>query len=267
MDFVEFTSDGHYMLEKDYTALKSKENEEQIELRRLRTENRLLRQRIDNLEKESASLADRLIQDQVTRAQEAEETFMLKNQFASNRQHLADTQRKLQEADELILEIKERTECISEATTLDDNIAQHLVQQLQEELISVRLKDAETSALIKEMKIKIKELEDTNLRLQRAPSNDVQHLQEELIAVKLREAEANLSLKELRQRVNELDQYWEKHVQTMSSANAVGGKNSKHEFRALQDELMTVKIREAQSLSDLKEMKQKVMELETQVKT
>lgn len=234
------------------------------QLVRLRTENRLLRQRIDNLEKESASLADRLIQDQVTRAQEAEETFMLKNQFASNRQHLADTQRKLQEADELILEIKERTECISEATTLDDNIAQHLVQQLQEELISVRLKDAETSALIKEMKIKIKELEDTNLRLQRAPSNDVQHLQEELIAVKLREAEANLSLKELRQRVNELDQYWEKHVQTMSSANAVGGKNSKHEFRALQDELMTVKIREAQSLSDLKEMKQKVMELETQ---
>lgn len=251
-------------LEKDYTALKSKENEEQIELRRLRTENRLLRQRIENLEKESASLADRLIQDQVTRAQEAEETFMLKNQFASNKQQLAETQRKLQEANELILEIKERTECISEATTLDDNIAQHLVQQLQEELISVRLKDAETSALIKEMKIKIKELEDTNLQLQRAPSNDVQHLQEELIAVKLREAEANLSLKELRQRVNELDQYWEKHVQTMSSANAASSKNSKHEIRVLQDELMTVKIREAQSLSDLKEMKQKVMELETQ---
>ena len=33
---------------------------------------------------------------------------MLKNQFASNKQQLADTQRKLQEADELILEIKER---------------------------------------------------------------------------------------------------------------------------------------------------------------
>lgn len=59
----------------------------------------------------------------------------------------------------------------------------------------------------------------------------------------------------------------QKHVQTMSSANAASSKNSKHEIRVLQDELMTVKIREAQSLSDLKEMKQKVMELETQVKT
>ncbi|RUS91206.1 hypothetical protein EGW08_001012 [Elysia chlorotica] len=43
-------------LEKEYTALKTKENEDQIELRRLRTENRLLRQRIENLEKVEARL-------------------------------------------------------------------------------------------------------------------------------------------------------------------------------------------------------------------
>ncbi|GAB1599351.1 EVI5-like protein isoform X1 [Argonauta hians] len=251
-------------LEKDYTALKSKENEEQIELRRLRTENRLLRQRIENLEKESASLADKLIQDQVTRAQEAEETFILKNQLASGKQHLLDTQKKLQEAEKLISEIKERTESINVATVLDDKIAQHLVQQLQEELISVRLKDNETAAVIKDMKVKIKELEDTNQMLQRAPSNDVQHLQEELIAVKLREAEANLSLKELRMKVNELDQFWEKHCKNNFSPNVPEMKNCKHEVRILQEELMTVRIREAQSLSALKEMKQKVMELETQ---
>ncbi|XP_029641770.1 EVI5-like protein isoform X2 [Octopus sinensis] len=251
-------------LEKDYTALKSKENEEQIELRRLRTENRLLRQRIENLEKESASLADKLIQDQVTRAQEAEETFILKNQLASGKQQLHETQRKLQEADKLISEIKERTDSINVATVLDDKIAQHLVQQLQEELISVRLKDNETAAVIKDMKVKIKELEDTNQMLQRAPSNDVQHLQEELIAVKLREAEANLSLKELRMKVNELDQFWEKHCKNNFSPNVSEVKNCKHEVRILQEELMTVRIREAQSLSALKEMKQKVMELETQ---
>ena len=35
-------------------------------------------------------------------------------------------------------------------------------------------------------------------------------------------------------------------------------------MRELQDELMMVRLREAESLADLKEMKQKVMELETQ---
>ncbi|NXT89926.1 EVI5L protein, partial [Anhinga rufa] len=49
-------------LEKEYAAIKNKEMEEQIEIKRLRTENRLLKQRIETLEKESAALADRLIQ-------------------------------------------------------------------------------------------------------------------------------------------------------------------------------------------------------------
>ncbi|XP_027563882.1 EVI5-like protein, partial [Neopelma chrysocephalum] len=49
-------------LEKEYTQIKNKEMEEQIEIKRLRTENRLLKQRIETLEKESAALADRLIQ-------------------------------------------------------------------------------------------------------------------------------------------------------------------------------------------------------------
>ncbi|KAG8574457.1 hypothetical protein GDO81_009189 [Engystomops pustulosus] len=38
-------------LEKEYAAIKSKEMEEQIEIKRLRTENRLLKQRIETLEK------------------------------------------------------------------------------------------------------------------------------------------------------------------------------------------------------------------------
>ena len=49
-------------LEKEYTSMKCKEKEDEIELRRLRTENQLLRQRIDTLENESSQLADRLIQ-------------------------------------------------------------------------------------------------------------------------------------------------------------------------------------------------------------
>ena len=54
---------------QEYTSMKCKEKEDEIELRRLRTENSLLRQRIDLLETESSDLADRLIQGQVTRAE------------------------------------------------------------------------------------------------------------------------------------------------------------------------------------------------------
>ena len=53
-------------MEKEYTTMKTKEKEDEIELRRIRTENRLLRQRVDLLEQESCNLADRLIQGQVS---------------------------------------------------------------------------------------------------------------------------------------------------------------------------------------------------------
>ncbi|XP_076436734.1 EVI5-like protein isoform X2 [Babylonia areolata] len=275
---VRYNSKKLKKLEKDYTALKSKENEEQIELRRLRTENRLLRQRIENLEKveakllrqheESASLADRLIQDQVTRAQEAEESYALKNQLSITRQQLSDTNKKLEEAQDILGDIKRRTNVIQDSVQLSGEEEKNMVQHLQEELIAVRLREAETITHIKELNTKIKELEDTNLRLQRAPSNDVQHLQEELIAVKLREAEANLSLKELRQKVNEIETYWESHMERVAAGSGVKekvkDKNLKAELKHLQEEVMTVKVKEAKSLADLKETKQKVMELETQ---
>ena len=57
---------------------------------------------------ESASLADRLIQYQVTRAQEAEETYALKNNLSTTKQKLLDTSRKLEEANTLIGDIKDR---------------------------------------------------------------------------------------------------------------------------------------------------------------
>ena len=53
-------------------------------------------------------LADKLIHDQVTRAQEAEETYALKNNLSTTKQKLADQCRKLEEAQVLIADIKDR---------------------------------------------------------------------------------------------------------------------------------------------------------------
>merc|ERR1719435_542008 len=85
-------------MEKEYTTMKSKEKEDEIELRRMRTENRLLRQRIDLLETESSELADRLIQGQVTRAEVEETTFAIKRELSAIKQHDIDTNQKLVEA-------------------------------------------------------------------------------------------------------------------------------------------------------------------------
>lgn len=49
---------------------------------RLRSENRLLRKRVELLEKESSELADRLVKGQVSRAEEEETTFSVKRELA-----------------------------------------------------------------------------------------------------------------------------------------------------------------------------------------
>lgn len=66
-------------MEKEYQDVKKKEQEEMVELRRLRRENRLLKQRNDLLEAESAELADRLVRGQVSRAEEEETRYAFKD--------------------------------------------------------------------------------------------------------------------------------------------------------------------------------------------
>ena len=52
---------------------------------------------------------------------------------------------------------------------------------------------------------------------------------------------------------------------TLDPISPTDKNSNKTENRQLQDELMEVKIKEAACLSELKETKQKIMELETQV--
>ncbi|XP_023932514.1 EVI5-like protein isoform X2 [Lingula anatina] len=251
-------------LEKEYTTLKAKENEEQIELRRLRTENRLLRQRIDNLEKETATLADRLIHNQVTKAQEAEEMFILKRDMSGMRTQNEELKKQLEEAQNTIKQLqKERTSSVTSTTSVDSE-QEEVIKQLQSELVTVRLKAADQSCNVKEMVDKIRELENTNRRLQTEPESEIASIQEELIAVKLREAEGRLAVKELRQQIKYLTDYWDKYWEKVNASPKTKEKNSKAVVQNLQDELMGVKLREAESLADVKEMKARVMELETQ---
>ncbi|XP_074226055.1 ecotropic viral integration site 5 protein homolog isoform X10 [Camelus bactrianus] len=253
---VKYNSKKMKKLEKEYTTIKTKEMEEQVEIKRLRTENRLLKQRIETLEKESASLADRLIQGQVTRAQEAEENYLIKRELASIRQQSDEASAKLERAEGTIRKLQRQQQwhkCSS-------NYSEDFVLQLEKELVQARLSEAESQCALKEMQDKVLDIEKRNNSF--PDENNIARLQEELIAVKLREAEAIMGLKELRQQVRDLEEHWQRHLaRTTGRWKDPPKKNAVNE---LQDELMTIRLREAETQAEIREMKQRMMEMETQ---
>ncbi|KAK9877848.1 hypothetical protein WA026_020080 [Henosepilachna vigintioctopunctata] len=274
--------------EKEYIVIKTKEQEEMTELKKLRTENKHLRHRCEMLEEESKALADRLVRGQVSRAEEEETTFYVQRELDALRHTHLDTTHQLRLAHEKIRSMSlmmEETHTSRQSSIEEISLKQEQLQQreemiecLQEELVKVRLREAENDALIRELRRRIHELEEDKKTLRETiPDYSVAHLQEELIAVKLREAEASLSLKELRHRLSEHTAQWQKHLQEHQKELNPGGEahstpkkllfweNRHNETQKLEDELMTTRLREMETLTELKELRLKVMELETQV--
>ncbi|KAG8199394.1 hypothetical protein JTE90_000262 [Oedothorax gibbosus] len=244
-------------LEKDYTSYKAKEQEEMVELRRLRTENKLLRQRIENLELESASLADRLVQGQVTRAQEAEDSYALRRELASLKQQQLLMEQELERSKR---KIKELDEANSQHSSLD-NQAEDLIQSMHQELISVKLREATKEDTMQDLLHRIKELEAMNRCLKEAyPENTIILIQEELIAVKLRESEAQLHIKELLKKISELQSQLVKYVGD-SAANHINEeiKNAEKKGNVTELQQRVAYLEKKLNESELKNMK---MELE-----
>ncbi|XP_028827998.1 EVI5-like protein isoform X2 [Denticeps clupeoides] len=224
-------------LEKEYTTIKNKEMEEQIEIKRLRTENRLLKQRIETLEK-----------GQVTRAQEAEENYVIKRELAVVRQQCSTASESLERAQDTIRELQQHKH------------SEEFVSGLQTQLEQSRLREAELLGALKEMQDKVLDLEKRNNSL--PDETNVAQLQEELKQVKLRELETLHSFREMQETVTELNQRWQHHM-------ARGGGHwkespKKNALNELQDKLMGVRLREAQAQAELKEVKLKALQLESQ---
>ncbi|XP_071983981.1 ecotropic viral integration site 5 protein homolog isoform X2 [Engystomops pustulosus] len=253
---VKYNAKKMKKLEKEYTTIKTKEMEEQVEIKRLRTENRLLKQRIETLEKESASLADRLIQGQVTRAQEAEENYLIKRELATMKQQNDESSCMLEQAHHTISELRHQ----QQLHKCNPRYSEDFVLQLEKELVQARLKEAESHCAMKEMQDKILDIEKRNNSL--PDENNVVRLQEELIAVKIREAEAITAMKEQKQQIKDLEEHWQRHL--ARTAGRWKDPSKKNTVNELQDELMSVRLREAERQADLREMRQRMMELDTQ---
>uniref|UniRef100_A0A7E4VME3 GRIP domain-containing protein n=1 Tax=Panagrellus redivivus TaxID=6233 RepID=A0A7E4VME3_PANRE len=316
-----------------------KKRKAKITHKRLRTENRLLRQRIDYLEHESSALADRLIRGQVDLAQQAENSLNISHELNTLRDINGDAHRRLEEAYETIRELSTRREADGSSSVeigiqVDDMDMIEHIHSLQQELIEAHSRKSDLENHLRELKLRIAELECANKRLKESPPDDgIASLQEELIRVKMREAEASLSLRDMRQRLAELETAWTRYTSrrpsltasqsttsvdtttdgssraaspqhspslpgstngtgTLTNGNVNGtsanpaktgrfakltafigaattGASGPPEddgptLRELEDQLMGLKIKEADAVAELKEMRQKVMELETQ---
>ncbi|XP_034438620.1 EVI5-like protein isoform X2 [Hippoglossus hippoglossus] len=241
---VKYNAKKMKKLEKEYTTIKSKEMEEQVEIKRLRTEIRLLKQRIDTLEK-----------GQVTRAQEAEENYLVKRELATVKQQSEEASGQLEQAKNTIRQLQQQPQAKGAPRYSEESVL-----QLERELVQARLKEAESQCALKEMQDKILDVEKRNTSL--PDDTNVARLQEELIGVKLREAEAVTGLKELRQQVRDLEEHWQRHM--ARTAGRWKDTPKKNTMSELQDELMSVRLREAEAQAELRESRQRILELETQ---
>ncbi|XP_028299498.1 ecotropic viral integration site 5 protein homolog isoform X5 [Gouania willdenowi] len=273
---VKYNAKKMKKLEKEYTTIKTKEMEEQVEIKRLRTENRLLKQRIDTLEKKGAPRFSE------------ESVLQLERELVQARLKEAESQCALKEMQDKILDIEKRNASLPD----DTNVA-----RLQEELIAVKLREAEALTGLKELRQQVRDLEDhwqrhlarTSGRWKDSPKkNTLSELQDELMSVRLREAEAQAELRESRQRIMELETQSQihsnqlrrveqecrghmEHSTTLMAQNKdlqvqlkeIKRRQAEMECKS-KEEVMAVRLREADNIAAMAELQQHISELEIQ---
>nr|XP_044994075.1 ecotropic viral integration site 5 protein homolog isoform X2 [Jaculus jaculus] len=274
---VKYNSKKMKKLEKEYTTIKTKEMEEQVEIKRLRTENRLLKQRIETLEKHKCS--SNYTEDFV---------LQLEKELVQARLSEAESQCALKEMQDKVLDIEKKNSSFPD----ENNIA-----RLQEELIAVKLREAEAIMGLKELRQHVKDLEEhwqrhlarTTGRWKDPPKkNAVNELQDELMSIRLREAETQAEMRETKQRMMEME--------TQNQINSNHLRRAEQEVVSLQEkvdylsaqnkglltqlseakrkqaeiecknkeEVMAVRLREADSIAAVAELRQHIAELEIQ---
>ncbi|XP_029987445.1 ecotropic viral integration site 5 protein isoform X1 [Sphaeramia orbicularis] len=217
-----------------------------------------------------------------------ESVLQLERELVQARLKEAESQCALKEMQDKILEMEKRNSSLPD----DTNVA-----RLQEELIGVKLREAEALTGLKEQRQQVRDLEDhwqrhlarTTGRWKDGPKkNTLSELQDELMSVRLREAEAQAELRETRQRMLELETQNQIHsnqlrraeqesrclnerVQTLTTQNKdlnvqlqeIKRRQAEIECKS-KEEVMAVRLREADNIAAMAELQQQISELEIQ---
>uniref|UniRef100_A0A672G9Q8 Si:ch211-239f4.1 n=1 Tax=Salarias fasciatus TaxID=181472 RepID=A0A672G9Q8_SALFA len=260
-------------LEKEYTTIKNKEMEEQIEIKR----RRLVRGA-------SVTLPCRF---QYT------EQFVsnLQTQLEQSRLREAELLGALKEMQDKVLDLEKRSSCLPD----ENNMA-----ALQEEVKQMKLRELETLRSFREMQDSVAEL---NQRWQVRAStgggggghwkespkkNAMNELQDKLMTVRLREAQAQAELREVKLKALQQESQNQihskligRHEQERSALqdrlqmltnqnkalqaqlNEMKRKQAEFDCKS-KEEVMAVRLREADSMAAMAELRQKIAELEIQ---
>ncbi|XP_066548312.1 ecotropic viral integration site 5 protein homolog isoform X1 [Amia ocellicauda] len=226
---------------------------------------------------------------QKTHTRYSEDSILqLEKELVQARLKEAESQCAMKEMQDKVLDMEKRNSSLPD----ENNVV-----QLQEELIGVKLREAEALTGLKELRQQIRDLEEhwqrhmirTSGRWKDSPKkNTVNELQDELMSVRLREAESQAELKEMKQRAMELEtqnQINNNHlrradqevkslrekVQLLSMQNK-GLSSQLQEIKRKQaeiecknkEEVMAVRLREADNIAAMAELQQQIAELEIQ---
>uniref|UniRef100_A0A673H904 Rab-GAP TBC domain-containing protein n=1 Tax=Sinocyclocheilus rhinocerous TaxID=307959 RepID=A0A673H904_9TELE len=254
---VKYNAKKMKKLEKEYTTIKTKEMEEQVEI------------------KGNPRYSEEFI-------------LQLERELVQARLKEAESQCALKEMQDKILNMEKRN-----ASLPDENN----VVRLQEELIGVKLREAEALTGLKELRQQVRDLEEhwqrhlarTAGRWKDSPrKNAASELQDELMSVRLREAEAQAELREIRQRMLELETQNQIHSNQLQRAE-LEARNLQERLQVLtnqnkrlhaelqetkrkqaeiecknKEEVMAVRLREADNIAAMAELQQQISELEIQ---
>uniref|UniRef100_A0A3Q1M0M4 Ecotropic viral integration site 5 n=2 Tax=Bos TaxID=9903 RepID=A0A3Q1M0M4_BOVIN len=256
---VKYNSKKMKKLEKEYTTIKTKEMEEQVEIKH----------------KCSSNYNEDFV-------------LQLEKELVQARLSEAESQCALKEMQDKVLDIEKRNNSFPD----ENNIA-----RLQEELIAVKLREAEAIMGLKELRQQVKDLEEhwqrhlarTTGRWKDPPKkNAMIELQDELMTIRLREAETQAEIREIKQRMMEMETQnqinsnhlrraeqevinLQEKVQYLSAQNKglltqlSEAKRKQAEIECKnKEEVMAVRLREADSIAAVAELQQHIAELEIQ---
>lgn len=214
--------------------------------------------------------------------------LQLEKELVQARLSEAESQCALKEMQDKVLDIEKRNNSFPD----ENNIA-----RLQEELIAVKLREAEAIMGLKELRQQVRDLEEhwqchlarTTGRWKDPPKkNTVNELQDELMTIRLKEAETQAEIREIKQRMMEMETQnqinsnhlrraeqeaisLQEKVQYLSAQNKglltqlSEAKRKQAEIECKnKEEVMAVRLREADSIAAVAELQQHIAELEIQ---
>ncbi|XP_041498004.1 ecotropic viral integration site 5 protein-like isoform X2 [Microtus oregoni] len=137
------------------------------------------------------------------------------------------------------------------------------IARLQEELIAVKLREAEAIMGLKELRQQVRDLEEhwqrhlarTSGRWKDPPKkNTVNELQDELMSIRLREAETQAEIREMKQRMMEME--------TQNQINSNQLRRAEQEVTSLQEKVHSLSVKNKGLLTQLSEAKRRQAEIE-----